>query len=127
MISVAHCSITQRATELEAAMTELTDWEDSEHGSPRPRSVPGFSSQALRHWRRVKAMLTQAELAEAAGISRGAVSHLEQGRRQPMVTTLRGLCVALDCDPEDLITEGTTQNGDTSQDEAQGYRRREAV
>ena len=62
----------------------------------RSRAVPGFDPARLRHLRMHRAMLTQKELAQLAGISRGAVSHLEQGRRQPMVTTLRGLCQALD-------------------------------
>jgi putative transcriptional regulator len=57
-------------------------------------------------------MLTQAELAERVGISRGEISHLERGRRQPLVTTLRRLCEVLKCEPGDLITsEGNPRNG----------------
>ncbi len=95
----------------------------------RSRAVPGFDAARLRYLRLSKAMLTQAELAERAGISRGAVSHLEQGRRKPMVTTLRGLCLALHCDPGDLLIEGITydDDGTPAPDPAAGDSSREAV
>jgi len=103
------------------------DWDNLAHlPTGRSRAVPGFDAARLRYLRCTRAMLTQKELAIRAGISRGAVSHLEQGRRKPMVTTLRGLCLALDCDPGDLIIEGNS-HGDTSQDEAEDHSRREAV
>lgn len=103
------------------------------HPASRSRAVPGFDSAKLRHLRIAHAMLTQAELARAAGISRGAVSHLEQGRRQPMVTTLRGLCLALNCDPGDLISdEGIEHDAGSSRpaataDAASGNSSREGV
>jgi len=98
-----------------------------QHPASRTRAVPGFDADRLRTLRH-RAMLTQAELASHAGISRGAVSHLEKGRRQPMVTTLRGLCLALDCELGDLVpNEGTEHDTATSQDEAESYPARAAV
>jgi transcriptional regulator with XRE-family HTH domain len=93
----------------------------------RSRAVPGFDSAKLRYLRRSRAMLTQKELADLAGISRGAVSHLEQGRRQPMVTTLRALCSALDCDPGDLISDEGIEHDLSQQDAPTGHRSRAAV
>lgn len=94
----------------------------------RSRAVAGFDASRLRTLRCNHAMLTQAELAQRTGISRGEISHLERGRRQPLVTTLRALCEALECRPEDLITEGAMYGTDSDyQQEATEDRARAAV
>jgi putative transcriptional regulator len=80
----------------------------------RSRAVPGFDPERLRFLRMSKAMLTQAQLAELVGISRGEISHLERGRRKPLVTTLRALCEALDCGPGELLTTGGNTRDDNS-------------
>jgi putative transcriptional regulator len=87
-------------------------------GAGRSRAVPGFDPVRLRNLRCSRAMLTQAELADLVGISRGEISHLERGRRQPLVTTLRRLCEVLECEPGDLITTEGISDGSTSGDGA---------
>jgi DNA-binding Xre family transcriptional regulator len=73
----------------------------------RSRAISDFSPAALLHWRKKVRMLTQAELAHYAGISRGEVSHLETSKRKPQATTLRALCIALQCEPGDLLEPGS--------------------
>ena len=55
----------------------------------------------LRNLRRAYGM-TQQELADVAGISRGAVSHIERGRRKPTLDVLRVLAMSLECTPLDI-------------------------
>ena len=55
----------------------------------------------LRRWRERKGF-TQAELAEAAGITRAALSRLENCQAPPKPSNLRRLAKALDLKPEDL-------------------------
>ena len=74
----------------------------------RSRAVRDFDGSKLRVWRRQVRMLTQDELADAATVSRGEISHLETGRRKPLATTLRNLCIALECEPGDLLAEAGT-------------------
>lgn len=70
----------------------------------RSRAITGLNPAELRRWRREVRMLTQDELAHFAGLSRGEISHLETGKRQPLASTLNRLCIALECGPEDLLT-----------------------
>lgn len=58
--------------------------------------VPGLRRQ------RVLAALTQADLAEAAGVQRATIGRLERGE-EAFPTTVRKLAVALGCSPRDLI------------------------
>lgn len=73
----------------------------------RSRAISDLDPGKLRTLRRQVMMLTQGELATAAGISRGEVSHLETGKRKPLATTLRRLCIALECEPADLLLDGS--------------------
>lgn len=54
---------------------------------------------------RIEAGLSQEELAHQAGVDRTFVSRLERGIRQPTITTLIGLAVALGCSATDLVHE----------------------
>lgn len=58
--------------------------------------------QRLRQVRERK-VLTQAQLAERAGISRVALSKIESCASDPYPTTIRKLAAALGVDPEDLM------------------------
>jgi transcriptional regulator with XRE-family HTH domain len=69
----------------------------------RARAVEGVSGAALRRLRTTRVRLTQAELAQAVGISRAEVSHLENGKRAPLVHTFDKLCEVLGCDAEELL------------------------
>lgn len=52
---------------------------------------------------RQKAGLTQEELAEKVGLSRGAITSIEQGRRKVTVEELLKLCEAFSCSYGDLL------------------------
>jgi transcriptional regulator with XRE-family HTH domain len=54
--------------------------------------------------RRLRAFLTQRELAELAGYSAAFVSELETGRYQPGIDCLRALAGALACSPAALMS-----------------------
>lgn len=83
----------------------------------RSRAVTSLNPAELRRWRKEVRMLSQVQLADAAGLSRGEISHLETAKRKPLATTLSRLCVALQCQPEDLLGPGKEEslNGDTDQ------------
>lgn len=55
----------------------------------------------LRVWRDLRG-LTQAALAEKAGIHRVTVAEIETGRKKGSIATLRALAVALDVSVDDL-------------------------
>ena len=83
----------------------------------RSRAISDLDPGKLRRWRQTVRMLTQAELGKYAGLSRGEISHLETGRRKPLATTLRRLCIALECEPDDLLVTRIAeenQNGSKS-------------
>jgi transcriptional regulator with XRE-family HTH domain len=86
-----------------AMPTEAPDTEDAR--GTGGRGVDGFDGMAL-HDLRVLNLMTQAELALAAGVSPGEISHLECDRRRPTVQTLKRLCHALKVGPEKLLTAG---------------------
>lgn len=81
----------------------------------RSRAINELDPGKLRYWRKIVRLLTQEQLADAAGLSRGEISHLETSRRKPLTTTLSRLCIALECDPADLLVPGSVdrenQNG----------------
>jgi DNA-binding XRE family transcriptional regulator len=56
----------------------------------------------LHFWRR-KRGLTQAELAQAAGVSQAAISALESGQREGMAKQWKRIASALDLDIADLV------------------------
>ena len=52
---------------------------------------------------RKNAKMTQAELAKATGLQSAAISHFECGQRQPSITNLRKLCLALKVSADFLL------------------------
>jgi transcriptional regulator with XRE-family HTH domain len=52
---------------------------------------------------RERALLTQEELAEAAGIGTTTLSRIENNRAEPHFGTIRKIAKALDVDPRSLI------------------------
>ncbi len=61
----------------------------------------------LRVWREFRGF-TQAQLAQRAGVSQGAVAQIESGKRRGSIALLRKLAVALDLDTDDLIWDEAT-------------------
>jgi len=59
-------------------------------------------AQRLRA-RRVALGVPQSDIAKTTGFKQCALSHFETGRREPNITNLRRLCVALDCSADYLI------------------------
>lgn len=59
---------------------------------------------------RQRAVLGQAELARAAGISVNALWQIENGRRQPRPATLRKIATALEVSPLDLLVPASRDN-----------------
>ena len=55
---------------------------------------------------RERALLTQEELAERAGIGAATINRIERDRVEPHFRTIRKIAKALDMDPKDLIPEG---------------------
>ena len=55
--------------------------------------------RAARHRR----FMTQAELADKAGMTESTINRLEQGVQAPRISTVRKLAKALDVKPEELI------------------------
>ena len=54
---------------------------------------------------RERRALSQKELAERAGVSRGALIQIESGGAEPRPTTVRKLAQALCVEPPDLMSE----------------------
>lgn len=52
---------------------------------------------------RERAVLTQAELAEIAGINRSSLSMIESGKKKPRPSTIRKLADALGIEPTRLV------------------------
>ena len=50
-------------------------------------------------------LMTGKALADKIGISANSVARLRNGRTQPKPTTLKAMCEALDCKPEDLLKD----------------------
>ncbi len=53
-------------------------------------------------WREHRGM-TQEALATAGGVTKGFISHLESGKKEASVKTLKAIARALDCDLDDLV------------------------
>ena len=56
-------------------------------------------------YQRARNMLTYKEIADKVGISKTSMSKLKTGKTQPLPSTLRAMCEALNCKPEDLLKE----------------------
>jgi transcriptional regulator with XRE-family HTH domain len=65
----------------------------------------------LREWRR-RRLMTQRDLAEAAGVTQSTIARLELGEASPRFGTLRKLAAALKIQPEELLAE---ESADTKQ------------
>jgi transcriptional regulator with XRE-family HTH domain len=52
---------------------------------------------------RERRLLTQAELAERAGMTESTVNRIEQGLQQPRITTVRKIADALGVNGEELV------------------------
>ena len=70
-------------------------------GEPPPRGLPG-----LRPAREAK-LLTQQELAAAAGLDRSTVAQLEAGTRNAHLRTIRQLAGVLGVAPQELLVSAT--------------------
>lgn len=55
---------------------------------------------------RLRAFLTQAELAERSGVSEVTINRLERGQQEARISTVRKLAAALGVDPAELADEG---------------------
>ena len=55
---------------------------------------------------RIRRALTQAELAELAGMTESTVNRIENGLQEARMSTLRKLATALKVEPEELIDWG---------------------
>jgi len=85
----------------EQAMRELENGEDELiSGEMVARLLDG--EPPVRVWREYCG-LTQAQLAERAGVTQGAVAQIESGKRRGSVDLLRKLAAALAVDVDDLI------------------------
>lgn len=56
--------------------------------------------------RRINAGLTQAEVAERAGLDQSTVSDIETGRRHGLPNTLKALADVFGCQVTDLLDDG---------------------
>ena len=63
---------------------------------------------------RYRAAMTQAELAQVAGVSAPTISSLEQGKSRARPSTIRRLAEALGVWPEELIGEGFRRRSEDS-------------
>jgi DNA-binding Xre family transcriptional regulator len=72
----------------------------------RARAVSEVDGTKIRWLRTTRVQKTQAELAVLVGISRAEISHLENGKRKPLVVTFASLCRSLDCEPWEILAGG---------------------
>jgi transcriptional regulator with XRE-family HTH domain len=54
---------------------------------------------------RTRRALTQAELAQGAGVTTATVARIERNEIEPRMTTLRKLALALEVDPAELVED----------------------
>jgi transcriptional regulator with XRE-family HTH domain len=62
---------------------------------------------------RLRRLLTQAELAELAGMTESTINRLEQGLQAPRISSIRKLATALDVPAEELILWGAEDGNET--------------
>jgi transcriptional regulator with XRE-family HTH domain len=63
-----------------------------------------YIGERLRR-QRMRRALTQAELAERAGVTTATVARIERDEIEPRMTTLRKLAQALEVDPAELVDD----------------------
>ncbi|HEV2124155.1 MAG TPA: helix-turn-helix transcriptional regulator, partial [Chloroflexota bacterium] len=77
--------------------------------------LPGAKGEAVRlpglRAVRERKLMTQAELAERAGMQRVTVSRIETGAAEARISTVRKLAAALDVDPEVLMESVSGEKG----------------
>lgn len=61
---------------------------------------------------RVSRLLTQAELAATAGVSRQTINRIEQGEIEPRFSTIKQLAAALGVEPAELIGQAEETGGE---------------
>ena len=65
---------------------------------------------ALKEYR-LKALLTQEELAEKLGVTDGAIAMWETGKRKPNIIMLKKLAVLFQCTTDDLLKDIKIEEG----------------
>lgn len=65
---------------------------------------------------RQKAGMTQEELADKVGLSRGAITSIEQGKRKVAVEELLKFCEAFNCSYSDFLSSDQTEKATTKSD-----------
>lgn len=65
---------------------------------------------------RQKAGITQEELADKVGLSRGAITSIEQGKRKVTVEELLKFCEAFNCSYGDFLSSDETEKPTTGSD-----------
>ena len=82
----------------------------------RPKCQNGVMAKKQKHrqfikeWRKFRD-LSQEQLADRMGVTRGYVSHVETGKRRYDQLFLEAAAEALNCTPADLIMRDPTQRG----------------
>ena len=69
------------------------------------RDTPKNNPAQLVYLRPTRRALTQAELAERAGVTTATVARIERDEIEPRMTTLRKLAQGLEVDPAELVGE----------------------
>jgi transcriptional regulator with XRE-family HTH domain len=80
---------------------------------PKPPAKPGTAARLAKRVAaaRRRVGLTQAELAEASGVTDETISRIERGRYEPAVSTLFRLAEALDVSLDQLAQEQDRERG----------------
>ena len=76
-----------------------------------PEVIDAYATVMRRN--RIRVNISQEELAHRAGLSLSFVSLLETGKRQPTISTIAGLCKAMDVSMTAFIQEMDIQLGNT--------------
>ena len=84
------------------AIAELESGEDEAIPAEIVARVLAGDEHPLKVWREFRGM-TQAGLADQAGVSQGQVALIEGGKRQGTVEVLKGLARVLNVDLDDLV------------------------
>lgn len=74
----------------------------AKRGIPRANNTRDKQNSKL-YEQRIAHNLSQRELAERAGITRGTVMQIENGDCMPSMTSLKKICAALDVKIDDII------------------------